>query len=379
MAGIFAKLDNQDKIVSLERKHGTSVEEELNLNLDKLKDYINKYGYIKIEINTKQLESYIELYVKKYFKKNEKDMRNILSGVLMPFGMGSLIVSNYGLLILYEKPVEEFTDVNGHEHNFYDNFEHFSSTPSSKKKAKGKVKAEVEAEVKAEVEVETETQIANVQEIKHGDTLTVLLPKVYFSNEREVFIDFLMSELPKSGANIDDVKKTFIFVKAMLKKVNETPNPEIKIANTVGLLVRMGLIVTFTNLLKQNYSSDEKTEILAGLFSENLEDIPYDECVFYNDKLNFIKFTPNICAKAKEEKEIKLKQMYQTEKKCPVPEKLDCSKSQEQKCPEQEQPVSNLWKYTSVILIITVIVLVTIMLFKNSGLSSNIKNLAKLK
>ncbi len=69
MGGIFAKLDNQDKITSLEKKSmGPNVTEETNLNLEKLKNYINKYGYVKIEINTKQLENYISLYIKKYFK-----------------------------------------------------------------------------------------------------------------------------------------------------------------------------------------------------------------------------------------------------------------------------------------------------------------------
>jgi hypothetical protein len=149
-----------------------------------------------------------------------------------------------------------------------------------------------------------------------------------------------------------------------------------------------------TNILK--YSDDEKLDIISGIVGDNLEDIPYDNCVFYNDKLNFIKFTPNVCAVVKEENELRLKKLYETKYPvqekvtCPTQEKVICPICGDKKCPENtcptcvkttcaepEQP-SKLWKYTSVILTIIVIVMVLMMIFKSTGKEGNLKNLSKL-
>ena len=60
------------------------------------------------------------------------------------------------------------------------------------------------------------------------------------------------------------------------------------------------------NSYNQSFPSKLILNITSGdIHSEenSINDIPYDECIFYNDNLNFVKFTPNMCAKAKEEKE----------------------------------------------------------------------------
>ena len=52
MGGIIAKIDN-DNIVSIESQNPTISKQVL----DKLKDYYNKYGIIKIQIDENKLDS----------------------------------------------------------------------------------------------------------------------------------------------------------------------------------------------------------------------------------------------------------------------------------------------------------------------------------
>jgi hypothetical protein len=369
MGGIFAKLDNQDKIVSLEKKTLNNIKDDSSLNLEILKDYINKHGYVRVDVDLNQLESYINSFGTKYFSKNLEELKKIYSSLSVSYGIGSMMISSYGLMVLAEKGStnENFSNIFG---NVNYNYEKFADTPD----------------------------VSEQKPISEGSNQQyyILLPKIYFSNERNTFIDFLIDSLPKSGPNVEQNKIIYTFVKTLMNKINETPNPEVKVVNTIGLLVRIGLIMTFYNLLQtqsSTYSDDEKIQILTGLITDNLEDIPYDDCVFYNEKINFIKFTPNVCALAKDEKEIRLKKLYET--KCPVQEQIKCPVQEQMKCPEQEQmkcPVqeqmkcseqeseqsSNLWKYSSILLTIIVIVMVLIMFFKSPGKEENLKNLAKL-
>jgi len=396
MGGIFAKLDNQDKIISLERKSMGNVKDESSLNMDKLKEYYNKHGYLKVEINGTDMKNYVESYIKKYLKKSEKEIQNMTNAIGMHFTIG-MILSNYGLFVLYEKPVEKFTNFEGFENNHYNGYESFGNVGLAVQQAK-------------------------------PEMLTVLIPKIYFSGERNNFIDFLIAGLPQKGTNINEQKQILSFAKKILDKINLTPNPEVKIANTIGLITRVNMLQFALNLIKTQYKPEESLEILSDLVNEHLDDIPSDECVFYNDKLNFIKFTPNICQKIKEEKELNLKKIYgtacpvqeekacpvqeekacpvqeekacpvqeekacpvQEEKVCPVQEQVACPKCGEQKCPEHVCPTcvkeecskpeepSNTWKYVSILLTIIVIVMVIMMIFKSSGTKPNVKNLSKL-
>jgi hypothetical protein len=436
MGGIFAKLDNQDKIISLERKSPKTVKDESTLNFDILKDYINKYGYIRVEVDIKQLETYINSFGMKYFKKNLEDIKKIHSGIDTSTGIGTMMLSTYGLIVLSEKvtheeQLEKFSNVQ-YRYGIYENFTQAerprilaeAERPRAEverprtlvEEERPRVEAErprtlVEEErPRAEAErlktlVEEERPRAEAERLKtlveERQQYYILLPKIYFSNERNLFIDFLIASLPKSDANMQQNKIIYTFVKNLMNKINETPNPEVKVVNTIGLLTRIGLIMTFFNLLQSHavkYSDDEKMEILTGIITDNIEDIPYDDCVFYNDKINFIKFTPNVCANAKEEKDLRFKKLYETkcpeqEKVvCPVQEQVTCPACGEQKCPEHTCPTcvkevcpeseepSKMWQYTSVFLTIIVIVLVLIMIINSTGdgQEENLKNLSKL-
>jgi len=385
MSGIFAKLDNQDKIISLERKSVANAMDEFDLNMDKLKEYYNKHGYLKVEINGKDMKAYVESYVKKYLKKSQKEIKNMTNAIGMQFLM-SMILSNYGLFAIYEKQVEKFTSFDAFENDHYGGYETFADVKNKKNKKR-------------------ENQETSVDESKPvQELMTILIPKIYFTEERKAFIDFLIAGLPKKGNNLNEQKQVLLFAKKILDKINQTPNPEVKIANTLGLLTRINMMQFALNIAKTQYSKDEMVNVLSDLINEHIDDIPSDKCVFYNDKLNFIKFTPNICAVASEEQESRLRKLYegkcpvqeericpvQEERICPVQEQVSCPNCGEQKCPEQVCPTcvnetcpesekpSSIWKYTSVLLVIILIIMVFVMIFKSSKTKSNVKNLAKL-
>jgi len=408
MGGIFAKLDNQANIIGLERKTPNNVKDESTLNLDILKDYINKYGYISVEVDSKQLETYINSFGIKYFKKNLEDIKRIHSGLDMAHGIGTMMLSSYGLIVLLEKvtntvQLEKFSDVSGNLQLDYDVYENFGETTPITKPQEEVIKIAIDAIKPQEEAIKIAIDAIKPQEdaifkppvqvVK--PQFYILLPKIYFSNERNIFVDFLIASLPKSGANIQQNKVMYTFVKNLMNKINETPNPEVKVINTIGLLTRIGLIMTFLKLFQTQsaqYSDDEKMEILSGIITDNLEDIPYDDCVFYNDKINFIKFAPNICAIAKEEKNLRLKKQYETkciveERPCPLSVQAPCPSSVEASCPPsvpascpESQHSTKLWQYTSILLTVIVIVMVLIMIFKSTGNENegNLKNLSKL-
>ncbi len=420
MGGIFAKLDNQDKIISLERKSMSNVKDEFVLSMDKLKEYYNKHGYLKVEINAKDMKTYVESYAKKYLKKSEKEISNMTALIGMQFSM-SMILSNYGLFAIYEKQVEKFTIFEAFENDHYGGYETLINVGNGANQQQGLFagSAVQQSAQQAQQAAQQSAQQAQqaVQQAQQAakpsqELMTILIPKIYFTEERNDFIDFLIAGLPKKGDNLKQQKQILLFAKKILDKINQTPNPEVKIANTIGLLTRINMLQFALNLVKTKYSQDESLDIISDLINEHLDDIPNDKCVFYNDKLNFIKFTPNICAIASEEQESRLKKLYegkcpvqeervcpvqeeracpvQETPKCPVQEQVSCPKCGEQKCPEHvcptcvkptcpesEQP-SSIWKYTSVLLVIILIIMVFVMIFKSSGTKSNVKNLAKL-
>ncbi len=235
---------------------------------------------------------------------------------------------------------------------------------------------------------------------KKIDSITVLIPKVLFTNEKDEFLDFLYFGLPLADSTPDDEKNfkaLFILFKRILNKLSAVKNPEIRIANTIGLLLRISI---FHKILENQNQirGEEYLHVLDKFILESINDIPYDECVFYSDNLNFVKFTPNMCARAKEEKKQLTTKCPVVEQKCPVVEQKCPVVEQkcpvvEQKCPvveqkcepcekttcqETEEP-SSLWKYTSVLLTMLVIILVFMLVFGSTSPKPNIKNLAKIK
>ncbi len=484
MEGLFAQLDNQGKISGFEAKQNQNQRLKFkNLNLNKLKDYFNKYGYIKAELNIVELDKYITNTF--YSHLQNKDIKHG-NDISRPFLMASFMTSFLGLFVLYTKNVETFSDFLGHG-NIYENFASVEPEIQQGSVGTGFLLSNVRAAVAeqeilpetqqggvgtgislsniraavAEQEVSDETQQGGVgtgirplaepkfilpsQVISSGtqqggvgtgirplglaepkfilpsqvissesqqvlpdpkymvpttglgqqgigfgekkiDSITVLIPKVLFTNEKDEFLDFLYFGLPLADSTPDDEKNfkaLFILFKRILNKLSAVKNPEIRIANTIGLLLRISI---FHKILENQNQirGEEYLHVLDKFILESINDIPYDECVFYSDNLNFVKFTPNMCARAKEEKKQLTTKCPVVEQKCPVVEQKcpvveqKCEPCEKTTCQETEEP-SSLWKYTSVLLTMLVIILVFMLVFGSTSPKPNIKNLAKIK
>ena len=419
MGAIMAKINNSNTIDSLELgiDYNLFNKNKLSLDLNKMKNYINKYGYIKMEVDQSQLENYINSYVNKYFKYNEKDIMEISKSVGLVYSLGSLTLSNMGLFVLIEKSDNNKRVISGiiPEVKPEIKLELFQEVkPEIKSEIKAEIKSEllqvvkpeikaeiksellqvvkpeiksellqvvksvVKSEVKSEVTSEIKSEVSS--EVKSNNNVVskqdsaiildvtkgqffILLPKIYFSHERNDFIDFISQQT--DDINASQRKIIFTIIRKLLDKINDTPNPEVKILNTIGLLVRVGLLIQFINIIQKNlskYSDEEKINLFVGILSENLEDIPYDECIFYNDKLNFLKFSPNICEQAKNNKIQNLKQQYGI---LPESEQIQC-------------PTSNYWKYTSGILFFILIILILVFVLRSKNTQFDISNLSRL-
>ena len=462
MGSIVAKIDNQDKVISLEQQN----REGNNLDLVKMKDYINKYGFIKVEVDPVQLDNYWKQYITKYFKHNEKEILQYATEYKMAYSMSSIMLSSIGLIVLSKKEIEKF--ISGVSSGAQTTSAKPAATPAAapgflggtvksvatpaaapgflggtvKSVATpaaapgflgGTVKAAVMppavaaatpgflgGTVKAAVMPPAATPIKgfgiavaesaspSIKIISESqvvtpaiavptaaiseDSMYVILPKVYFSSERNNFLDLILAGLKSNNSpNIQTNIKVFEYLKQLLNKINENSNPDIKIVNILGLLIRISTVINLMKIVNytSKYTEDEKMNIIFGIITDNMEDIPYDECLFYNTKLNFIKYNPNICTKAKEEKEIRLKNLYQT--KCPIQEVSAKCPIQEvcAKCPIQEvcdkcpvcptpEASSNIWKYTSAVLLIVVVILIIMFLLRKCKTKSNLKKLTEI-
>jgi hypothetical protein len=384
MGAIMAKLDNSNKIDSLDIgiDYNLFNKNKITIDLNKMKDYINKYGYIKVELDQKQLETYINTYINKYFKHNEKEITQLSKSIGIVYSVGSLTLSNMGLFVITEnnntilKPDVTKPDVKKPDATKPNVTKPDATKPDVTKPDATKPNVTKPDATKPNV-TKPDTIPAVSPDITKGQFF-ILLPKIYFSKDRDEFIDFISDQ--KDDSNINQKKVIFNIIRKLLDKINKTPNPEVKILNTIGLLVRFGLLIEFINIIQKNiskYSDDEKINLFVGILLENLEDIPYDECIFYNDKLNFLKFSPNICAQAKNDKIANLKKQYAI-----LPETI----YKMQECPNKPEPVpvhelesSNGWKYISSVLFIILVIMSLIIIFKSNNVQSDLSNLSKIK
>jgi hypothetical protein len=246
-------------------------------------------------------------------------------------------------------------------------------------------------------------------------SMELIVPKIYLTSDRLKFMELIFTTFDESMEKLDP-KKMFIIkqLDTILESLSKGSNPEIKIANIVGLMIRAALIVAvvqnFSKLGDNVISQDEQMQYMAIVISELLAEFPSDTCTFYNDKLDFIKFTPNVCdVKRTDKSEHKCPQCPECSKvecpdiKCPpviIPEiktqEVKCPpvvipeiKTQEVKCPpvvipEMKCPNINLepsstWKYLSIVLVLVLIGFVIFMSFSNKNSNnSRLGNLAKL-
>ena len=136
----------------------------------------------------------------------------------------------------------------------------------------------------------------------NNNKLSIVIPKVYLSNDANIFINMLNSSFMRGQFQPNIIT----LIVAALNGINKGSNPQIKLANMIGLIIRVTIIILFyiqisTNSLPNinNYKPTQEamTNAFAQLITDTFTDFPSDSCIFYNDSLNFIKFTPNICMK----------------------------------------------------------------------------------
>ena len=422
MSATLAKLDSNDKIIQI-IPQGKSISQD---KLDKIKEIYNKYGIIKVRVDTEKMDKFVLDYVSKLLKGNKKLENNLKQYLKGSIGMGSMMLSMYGLLLISEVgKIEKFIEG-------YDNIEHFTQVenPTSELEL---INAQIAEAKKKIAEQELNKPIINSEESKvinlnNSDqdqnfspdlkSIDIIIPKVFLTTDRIKYFEILFTTFGDKN-NIDS-NMGFVIkqLDTVLEGLNKGSNPEIKIANIIGLMIKVSLITVIVdsfNALGENIlNKEDQIQYMAAVISDLLVDFPSDTCTFYNNKLDFIKFSPNICDVKRviqEQKcpeqicpicpvqkcpvcpvqicpEQKCPLQICPEQKCPEQKCPTCPACPEQKCPEQKCPVcnacpeqtqdsSNTWKIISIILILCVIGFLIYILWSNTN-EPNLNNLAKL-
>jgi hypothetical protein len=410
MNAILAKLDSNDKIIQI-IPQGKSISQD---KLDKIKEIYNKYGIIKVRVDTQKMDKFVLDYVSKLLKGNKKLENNLKQHLKSSIGMGSMMLSMYGLILISEVGnIEKFIEG-------YDNIEHFTQVenPTSElelinaqiAEAKKKL-AEQELNIKPIINSE-ESKVINLNNSDQDQnfspdlkSIDIIIPKVFLTADRIKYFEILFTTFGDKN-NIDS-NMSFVIkqLDTVLEGLNKGSNPEIKIANIIGLMIKVSLITvivdTFNALGENILNKEDQIQYMSTVISDLLVDFPSDTCTFYNNKLDFIKFSPNICDVKRIIQEQKCPEQICPicpvqkcpvcpvqicpEQKCPVcpacPEQK-CPVCPEQKCPVQTQDSSNTWKIISIILILLVVGCFIYILWSNINTSnlneSKLNNLAGL-
>lgn len=393
MGATLAKLDSNDKVIEIIPANKKISKD----NLEKLVELYNKFGIIRIRVDSEKMDKFIKEYSIKLLKSNQKlelVLGNALKGALT---MGPAILSSTGVILIKDEGKQQKT-VEGYENiEFFaevnddnvkletDSVDMFVRKPKRRSaitvrdeienidakiaeaRAKQRLQKEMEERekrVKAEAEsdftirgpsfrfgnlkmgeqVIGKVQAESEQKISFGGnqlskegvgkgsismeksmpmkTFEIVFPKIYLTPERISLIEHLIKVFgDKEPSKTDKAQFAMKQINTVMDGLSSGNNPEIKIANLIGLTIRVGI---FTAIMKETtklgsnvFNENDMMEFVAITLSELLHDFPSDRCVFYNEKYDFVQFTPNICQP---------KQQARSEDKCPA-------------CPEQKQQV----------------------------------------
>jgi len=126
--------------------------------------------------------------------------------------------------------------------------------------------------------------------------LNILIPKIYLTEKRKEFLNLVI---------VEDTNREIKIVKNILNKILDSlneeineENREIKMANLIGILLRLSISLNIINEMNKGTERDEIIIIISNMISDLISDFPKDECIFIND-IDFIKFNPDICSKPK--------------------------------------------------------------------------------
>ncbi len=433
MGATLAKLDSNDKIVEI-IPQGKKISQD---KLDNIKQMYNNYGIIKVRVDSDKLDTFVNEYVSKLLKGNKKLEDNLKQTFKNLIGIGSIMLSINGFILI--------SDVGKNEKFIegYDNIEHFSQLDKSNSETpdinaqisevinNNKMMRNLQTDIAIKEEVSSNFKFKNVpmvvpEEIKvltvktpivaqeisqtqnvgisqnigisqtqnvgsklfESKFIDIIIPKVYLTSDRVKFLEALFMTFEEK--NNTDPNMIFMIkqLDTVLEGLSKGTNPEIKIANIVGLITRGALIFivvdNFKKLGNNIISKEEQMQFMVTAISELFGDFPSDTCTFYNDKLDFIQFTPNLCASG-------ANRVAQVEQKCPecpvIISETKCPEVtvSETKCPEVTvsetscPETSSVWKYTSLVLILVLVVLVGYLIWSNrTNIKSGINGLANL-
>ena len=353
MGSIIAKLDSKNKILSI-KSNGKKLS---NDDIEKIKNYYNNDGVIKVHIDMDQMDLFIQDYMKKLSKTSVNLEAAVKQNMRLSMGLGLLLISNNGFIMSVHnentKPVEAFdtietfAEVNENKSTVnkdrseesLDIFvkkipttQEFDISSYKKPVTASKIKPENKEQPHSKSESE---QISNDNSISKVPFVDVIIPKILLSTNKSKRIEFI-DFITKLFAEDTKTKIIYSSFKQILESIVDGSNPEIKVANLIGLTMRVAIMTGIAYEAKKlgpnNFTEDDMINFTTQVIADFMTDIPADKCTFYNNKLNFIKFTPNIC-NGKSDKSIK----QEVCAKCPECKETKCN-CPEAKCPEIKFP-----------------------------------------
>jgi hypothetical protein len=414
MGATVAKLDTNDKVIDIISQSGNVTQD----NKKKLIDLYNKHGVIKIKIDADKLNKFIVEYTAKLLKSNKNLENNLKQNLGSSIGSGSLMLSMFGFVMMLDNSVESFGNINVRGYNHY---EHFGNIDEEQEQKQNVVNEELldyinegkklfEEGLNQESKTsennfmysnqESKTNENNLmysnQESKTGDydsktsendsktnssidkpitkdvnlsdmlkTMTLVVPKAYLTTDRVELLNLVKITFLSGSQNDSARTNTMIEqINILLESISKGNNTEIKIANLIGLMIRCAIIFTlvqsFNKLGENVINTNDQMQMITSVLSELLSELPSDKCSFYNNSMDFIKFTPDLCQIKSE-----LKNISETNKSSNSQNKLTNYLS--------EHPTGITIFFIIFVLIVAIIIY---MIVKSNN--SNLSNLAKL-
>jgi hypothetical protein len=144
--------------------------------------------------------------------------------------------------------------------------------------------------------VTTGTPMVGVSGLLFADTNNnMIIPKIYLSEKRKEYLNFI-----KTKKILQEVPMILEVMDAFLEGISKGNNPMIRVANMIGLVVRLavfsGVVALAIGIMKQSNKMPDMAKISKELILELAMMIPDDKCLFDNDS-NMVKFEPNPCKK----------------------------------------------------------------------------------
>ena len=451
MGNIVAKLDSDDKVLNIK---SSDIKKLSQTEIDKIINYYNKKGVLKISINMKKMELFIENNLKILSKSNSKLESSIKQMIQMGTLIGLSLVSNYGFIMITDQDNKKSIDG-------FDNIEHFeefnsletfqgilkgiasgdqgnikaiaSGNQTAPSVDQGNIKAIAsgnqaapsvdQGNIKAiasgnqgdvkgilsvgqgivaanklavEPKLDGAIKLAVVQKTTEEEKpMILIIPKILLTSDRRDFIDYIS----KIFSTDQESKILYEILKDVLDKVLEGSNPEVKIANLIGVIMRYIIIFVIVSEAKKLganvFSQDDMIKFASHVFLDFVNNIPSDRCLF-NDKSDFFEFSPNVCniKSIKQENCEKCQEcncpvvksqepcpVVKSQEPCPVvkpQEPCPVVKSQEP-CPVKKEETPWAWIVPTIILIIIVITLGVLLAKKDESNLSNLSFLSRLK